>query len=65
MKTICQLISGVAVLTLSATAGMAADTTKIPELEGGSTWIAWLFGAVALAGICVVGFKNSRRTHLD
>lgn len=43
----------------------ASDGHRVPELEETSPWLAVLYTAVCLAGVLVVGFKNSRRTHLD
>ena len=40
-------------------------TTGAPEIESSLPWPATGYAFAGLAGICVVGFKNSRRTHLD
>ena len=38
---------------------------KAPELEPSTPWIAVLYIVIALIGILVIGFKSSKRTHLD
>ena len=54
-----------AVLAGPLTAWASSDGHRVPELEETSPWLALLYTAVCLAGVLVVGFKNSRRTHLD
>jgi len=38
---------------------------KPPEIEGGVPWLAAVYAVIALLGICVVAFKDPKRTHLD
>jgi len=56
------------VLWLSAAPALAKRrkrTTGAPEIESSMPWLATGYAFASLAGICVVGFKNSKRTHLD
>ena len=34
-----------------------------PKIEADQPWLAAVYSLAALAGICVVAFKNPRRTH--
>lgn len=34
-------------------------------LEPSLDWVSLLYALIALIGVCVVGFKNAKRTHLD
>ena len=36
-----------------------------PEVDSAMTLMATCYALVGVIGVCVVGFKNSRRTHLD
>jgi len=36
-----------------------------PKIEAAQPWMAVVYSVVALAGICVVAFKNPKRTHSD
>jgi len=45
--------------------GATDQSPPAPQLEPGTPWVAILYTLVGLAGISVVGFKNSKRTHLD
>lgn len=43
-----------------------AEDFKAPEVDGKADfWMSLGIAALALAGICVVAFKSTRRTHLD
>jgi len=42
-----------------------SDTFTVPTAESPTPWGAIVYLLVALAGICVVAFKHSKRTHLD
>lgn len=46
-------------------AASAVDPYAGPQLEPSTPWLAIMYGLVFVAGICVVGFKNPGRTHLD
>ncbi len=52
-------------MLLTSTAALCDDSYDVTVREGGIQWIAILYALVCLAGICVVGFKHTRRTHLD
>ena len=58
-----------AMLAVVAAAGgaWAADggAGKAPRLNAETPWVAILYTLVATVAICVLGFKNCRRTHLD
>ena len=41
------------------------DPYEGPQLESSAPWLAIMYAVVFAAGICVVGFKNAGRTHLD
>lgn len=51
--------------TLAALAGrlQATDSYKAPELEKSEFW-SYLVGVAALAALCVVAFKNSKRSNM-
>lgn len=53
-----------AVGTASWTLG-AGDGYDAPSASPDVNWIAWIFAAAFLIAIAVLGFKHSRRTHLD
>jgi len=36
-----------------------------PVIDAGVSWWAVVYSVVALLGICVVAFKDPKRTHLD
>ena len=58
----------VMVLLLLAAPAWAAKRkrrTGAPEVKSSMPWMATGYALAGLAGICVVGFKNSKRTHLD
>ena len=44
---------------------LAASKDEPPELKSSVPLWAVLCSLVALGGICVVAFKNAKRTHLD
>jgi len=58
-------LTALGVLVTATGAGAAGDGFTADILESSVDWFAILYALVALAGICVVGFKNSKRTHLD
>jgi uncharacterized membrane protein YadS len=41
------------------------EGTAPPPIESSTPWMAILYSLVAAAAICILGFKNSHRTHLD
>lgn len=57
--------AALAMASFGAIAAAADDAFKATPREPSHDWIAVLYALVALAGICVVAFKNSKRTHLD
>ena len=52
-------------LAAPAWARRRKERTGAPEIESSMSWMATGYAIAGLAGICIVGFKNSRRTHLD
>ncbi len=65
-KRITQVLVVLAVLALMTCPLAASDdrhTVRKPEQKGAS--LGTIYAIVALAGICVVAFKNTHRTHLD
>ncbi len=67
MKKYRFLLSVLLLITTTASdfALALSDGYESPELKDEAPWTAILYLVVALAGICIVAFKNSRRTHLD
>ena len=77
MKTLRTLIAVMVILSLLSVASARPrrrrrDTTDeygrpvAPMVEKTPVpWVAFLCTVVALAGVAVVAFKSSRRTHLD
>ena len=62
----CAVVVLLGVLTLGASSAFGdALPNKPPEIKDGTPWLASVYSAVALAGICVVAFKNPRRTRPD
>jgi len=46
-------------------AAWSAGPKGAPAVKASTPWRAVIYSMVALAGICVVAFKDPRRTHLD
>ena len=59
------LLTLTAVMPAAVALAGRADGYEAPEIEAKPPWVAILYVFIALAGICVVGFKNAKRTHLD
>jgi len=57
----------VGVLALGGATALGARSDKIskdaPKIKASQPWLASVYSVVALAGICVVAFKNPKRTH--
>lgn len=57
---------GLAVILGEAAMAMAARKPEVaPELEDSIGWRPVLYMLVGIALVCVVAFRNARRTHLD
>lgn len=54
-----------AVLKTAAAADGGGAAPSPPQIESSTPWIAILYSLLAAVAICILGFKNSRRTHLD
>ena len=65
MKTIPLLLLTGLILLVATCAAWAGDGFEPPEIKKADNWYVLAIAAVALAGICVVAFKNSKKTHLD
>ncbi len=63
----CAAIVLVCVLALGGATALGAKSDKTsknaPRIKAGQPWLASVYSVVALAGICVVAFKNPKRTH--
>ena len=67
IRTLSALLM-IAVLAMPAgrvSAARAAVPKGAPVVKTSTPWRAVIYSMVALAGICVVAFKDPRRTHLD
>jgi len=64
MKAIRLLWTAFVIVAVGA-AAWAEDGFKPPEITSTTHWYAIVAAVVALLAICVLGFKNSKRTHLD
>jgi len=53
------------VVATVASAKRRDDDDFAPKLDASTPLMALGYAAAGLAGIAVVGFKNSHRTHLD
>lgn len=56
---------GLALAWMCAIASAGDDGHAATPIDPATDLLAIVYAVVALAGICVVGFKNSKRTHLD
>jgi len=67
------ILLGLVLVTLAAAATPALAERnykgegweKPPTSDYSMAWLTTIYVLVFLAGICVVAFKNARRTHLD
>ena len=65
-KTAIPIVLAVVIVLLAAEPGLSAgDGHQLPKAKPKVSWIAIVYLVIALAGICVAGFKKPRRTHLD
>jgi len=61
----------VCLLAFGGSSAMAASRdrervpTEPPKIETSRSWVAVVYSVIALAGICVIAFKNPKRTHVD
>jgi len=65
MKTQKLFWTGLVSLICLSPALAASRSQGPPEIEWSPPWVAILYTIVFLVGICVVAFKNAKRTHLD
>lgn len=59
------LVCASAVWAAPAAAPAPAAPPEPPVIEAANSWLTIAYAVVGLVGICVVAFKNARRTHLD
>ena len=60
-----RLLWSVLLAVLPAGAALAGDGYQVPDIQLSGVWKPALVAAVAVVAICVVAFKNAKRTHLD
>jgi hypothetical protein len=67
MKALRTILPAMAMLALTSAAGAfeTLDHYKAPDIEEMPPWWPILYMIVFVLGIAVVGFKSSKRTHLD
>ncbi len=53
------------VFSAAGAAALAGDGFQPPTDENSTDWIALAVAAVAAIAVCVLAFKNAKRTHLD
>ena len=58
-------VVSLAAVAASRAAMGAGDGFEAPSIEPEGEWLTYVSLAVFVVAIAVVGFKNSRRTHLD
>jgi len=46
-------------------AAWAGDGFEPPDIQKARNWYAIVAAVVAALAVCVIAFKNSKRTHLD
>ena len=56
------VLAGIIVFGASTAMGQS-KTPQPPEIKEGLPWMAVVYSLVALAGICVIAFKNPKRTQ--
>jgi len=60
----CAILVLAGVLAFGGATALGGPKSKAPPvIEADQSWLAVVYSVVALAGICVVAFKNPRRTH--
>lgn len=55
-------LAAACLLPAASTAAAAVDAAKAPAGEEATPWVAILYSLVGLAGICVIAFKNAKRS---
>jgi hypothetical protein len=59
------VMTGVLVFGGSTALGKTKVSKEAPKIKAYMPWTAVMYSVVALAGICVVAFKNPKRTRSD
>jgi hypothetical protein len=59
------VMTGVLVFGGSTALGAPKRSKEAPKIKASMPWTAVMYSVVALAGICVVAFKNPKRTRSD
>ncbi len=66
LKKMVLAVGVVLMVFLTVSAGAAGgDGFETRPVEESIPWAAIFYAAVAVAAICAIGFKDSKRTHLD
>jgi hypothetical protein len=67
MKAMTKLGIAAPVIFAALQTALAAEAKKpaAPPLEPSVPWMAIICSIIAVLVICILGFLNSRRTHLD
>ena len=59
------MVTGVLMFGGSTAFGKSKVSKVAPKIKASMPWTAVMYSVVALAGICVVAFKNPKRTRSD
>jgi hypothetical protein len=59
------VMTGVLVFGGSTALGATKRSKEAPKIKTAMPWMAVVYSVVAFTGICVVAFKNPKRTHSD
>jgi hypothetical protein len=60
--TTCAALMAVAIVLVGSTAMGASKAPSPPVIEPSLSYMVIIYSLVALAGICVIAFKNPKRT---
>ena len=61
----CAASVALVLLVVTSAIGATDESEPAPKLESSIPWVAIMYTLVGLGGITAIGFKNSKRTHLD
>jgi hypothetical protein len=65
MTVKANILASAGALLTGLSRALADDGFEAPVIEKATPWLAIGIAVIAAAGIAVVAFKSSRRTHLD
>jgi len=60
--TTCAVLMAGMIVLVESTAMGRSNVPRAPEIEPSLSYMVILYSLVALAGICVIAFKNPKRT---